>query len=231
MLNRLLMKSLRTFLILSAALAGIFLTARFVIECYALPRIHTSANSPGARVAIVFGAGLSRDGRPSPVLRDRVTTAADLYFQGKVEKILMSGDNRFEYYNEPGAMRKYALELGVPDSSIVLDFAGRRTYDTCYRASAIFGVKEAVLVTQRFHLARALFTCNLLGLPATGANADRRTYSRSSRLIWNGREIFASMVAMWEVLVTHPEPVLGNPEPIFPEEKTTIPTFTGENSP
>jgi SanA protein len=187
-------------------------------------------------VAIVFGAGLSRDGRPSPVLRDRVATAAELFLSGKVEKLLMSGDNRFVYYNEPGAMRQYALELGVPDTAIVLDYAGRRTYDTCYRAGAIFGVTDAVLVTQRFHQARAIFTCNLLGLPATGANADRRAYSRTSQLIWNLREIPASLVALWEVLVSHPEPVLGDPEPIFPGEQTAIPAPsipppTGETSP
>jgi SanA protein len=236
MLRRFIIMSLRTCFILAAATGGVFLAARAAVEIYARPRIHASAESPGARVAIVFGAGLSRDGRPSPVLRDRVATAADLFFSGKVEKLLMSGDNRFVDYNEPGAMRQYALELGVPDAAIVLDYAGRRTYDTCYRARAIFGVTDAVLVTQRFHLARAVFTCNLLGLPATGANADRRTYSRSSQLIWNLREIPASLVALWEVLVSRPEPVLGNAEPIFPDEKTAIPSYfnpshTGEISP
>ena len=115
--------------------------------------------SPAAPAAIVFGAGLWRDGSPSPVLQDRVATAADLYFSGKVKKILMSGDNRFIYYNEPGAMKKFALSLGVPEEDIVLDYAGRRTYDTCYRARAIFGLKEAILVTQSFHLPRALILC------------------------------------------------------------------------
>jgi len=76
----------------------------------------------------------------------------------------MSGDNRFVEYNEPEAMRQVALSLGVPDQDIVLDYAGRRTYDSCYRAKEIFGVREAILVTQKFHLARALFLCNALGL-------------------------------------------------------------------
>jgi len=109
---------------------------------------------PADRVAIVFGAGLQRDGTPSAVLRDRVATAASLYFEGKVQKLLMSGDNRFLDYNEPGSMKAYAISLGVPGEDIVLDYAGRRTYDTCYRAREIFGLDEAILVTQTYHLPR-----------------------------------------------------------------------------
>jgi vancomycin permeability regulator SanA len=231
MLTRFLTRLLRMLFLAAAAAGGIFLAARGIIELYARPRIHASSASPGARVAIVFGAGLYRDGTPTPVLRDRVATAAELYFNGKVEKLLMSGDNRFVYYNEPEAMRQYALQLGVPDADIVLDYAGRRTYDTCYRAAAIFGVPQAVLVTQRFHLARAVFTCNLLGLPATGASADRRVYRRSSEIIWNLREIPASLVALWEVLITRPKPVLGRPEPIFAQETSAISSIRGANTP
>ena len=182
-----------------------------IINLYANPRIYPVSQAPIRRVAIVFGAGLQRDGTPSPVLRDRVATAVDLYFSGKVEKILMSGDNRFLDYNEPGAMLNYALDLGVPMEDIVLDYAGRRTYDTCYRARAIFGVTEAVLITQAFHLPRAVFTCNALGLPAEGVIADRRKYFMAANI----REIPAGAVALWDVWIGHPLPVLGNPEPIF----------------
>jgi SanA protein len=169
-------------------------------------------------VAIVFGAGLWWDGSPSPVLRDRVATAAQLYFSGKVKKILMSGDNRFLDYNEPGAMRAYALGLGVPETDIVLDYAGRRTYDTCYRARAIFGVQEAILVTQGFHLPRALYTCNQLGVQAIGVSADLRDYRRGALVYWHARETPATLVALWEVHLSRPLPVLGYPEPIFPKE-------------
>ncbi len=129
-------------------------------------------SAPTEGVAIVFGAGLTRGGYPTAVLRDRVETAAQLYFAGKVQKLLMSGDNRSDNYNEPGAMREYALSLGVPSDAIVLDYAGRRTYDTCYRAKAIFGLKSALLVTQQFHLPRALFLCNALGIQAAGVEAN-----------------------------------------------------------
>jgi SanA protein len=169
-------------------------------------------DAPQKRVAIVFGAGLLRDGRPTPALRDRVATAADLYRAGKVEKLLMSGDNRFVNYDEPMAMRKYALGLGVPDDAIVLDFAGRRTYDTCYRARDIFGVHEAILITQQYHLPRALYICNTLGVSAVGISADR---GGGPHLYENLREIPAALDALWEVLIAHPLPVLGKPEPIF----------------
>lgn len=208
--------------------------SRLFTELYSNSRLYLPANAPISRVAIVFGAGLSWDGSPSPVLKDRVTTAAELFFSGKVQKILMSGDNRFLDYNEPGAMLEYALELGVPRQVIVLDYAGRRTYDTCYRARAIFGVTDALLVTQRFHLPRAVFTCNFLGLKGYGVIADRRPYNNRSLSYWNLREVGATVVALWDVWITRPLPVLGSPEPIFPtqsnlEENQNIGDQSGTN--
>ncbi|MBE0686712.1 MAG: YdcF family protein [Anaerolineaceae bacterium] len=169
----------------------------------------------GYSIAIVFGAGLHWDGSPTPVLRDRVKAAVRLYDQGKVQKLLFSGDNRFVDYNEPGAMHEYALELGVPEEDIVLDFAGRRTYDTCYRAKAIFKVDQAILVTQRFHLPRAIFLCDQMGIASQGVEADLRAYSSYSLRYWNLREILATMSAMWDVWIQRPVPVLGEELPIF----------------
>jgi vancomycin permeability regulator SanA len=195
-------------------LAGVILP-RIITTIYSMNRIYQKENVPHERVAIVFGAGLRRDGTPTPILRDRVETAAELFFSGKVEKMLMSGDNRFMNYNEPESMRRYALSLGVPDDAIVLDYAGRRTYDTCYRAKAIFGVKDALLVTQQFHLPRALFLCNALGVKAYGVEAKNRQYWGGSLLIWNVREQLATVGAFLDVYVNNPLPVLGKPEPIF----------------
>lgn len=128
----------------------------------------------------------------------------------------MSGDNSTANYNEPAAMQAYAIELGVPEAAIVLDYAGQRTYDTCYRAREIFGVNEAVLVTQQFHLPRALYLCNALGVEAVGVPADLREYRKRSLFFWNLRETPATLVALWEAHITRPQPILGNPEPIFP---------------
>jgi len=196
----------------------VLLVPRLITAIYATPRIYNAEKSPSRPVAIVFGAGLWRDGSPTPVLRDRVATAASLYFAGKVEKLLMSGDNRLVNYNEPAAMRAFALELGIPDQAIVLDYAGRRTYDTCYRARDIFGVHQAILITQSFHLPRAIFLCQAMGVSAVGVPADLRQYRRSSLIYWNLRELPATLTALWQAFITRPQPVLGKPEPIFPPE-------------
>jgi SanA protein len=127
----------------------------------------------------------------------------------------MSGDNRFVNYNEPESMRQYALALGVPDADIVLDYAGRRTYDTCYRAKEIFGVNSAVLVTQRFHLPRALFLCNAFGIDALGVEAEHYYYLKRLRLFWNLRELLATVQSVLDVYLLKPLPVLGKPELIF----------------
>ena len=178
--------------------------------------IYPLEDAPARGVAIVFGAGVWPDGTLSSVLADRVATAAELYRRGKVEKLLMTGDNRIAEYNEPEHMRQYALSLGVPDEDIVLDYAGRRTYDSCYRAKHIFGVDGAILVTQAFHLDRALFIANHLGIDAVGVAADRRTYLYIRRYWW--RELLATTLAWWEVLVSRPVPVLGDQLPIFPSQ-------------
>ncbi len=209
-------KMLLNILILSILLLVIlFGLPKLITSFSAAGRMVNVADAPNAPAAIVFGAGLQKDGSPSPVLKDRVSTAVQLYKSGKVEKLLMSGDNRFVDYNEPAAMRDYALSLGVPDEAIVLDYAGRRTYDTCYRAREIFGLTEALVVTQKFHLPRAIFTCSGLGMKVNGVIADLRDYHTHSLRYWNIREIPATLVAVWQVWISKPLPVLGEPEPIF----------------
>ena len=198
---------------------------------FAKPRIFTVEDVPATRIAIVFGAGLLRDGSAGPVLSDRMLTAVNLYLAGKVDKILVSGDNRFLEYNEPEAGRQYALERGVPDEDIVLDYAGRRTYDTCYRAKYIFGVDEAILITQDFHMPRALTLCNWFGIKSVGVEADNRYFLKRARLWWNFRETFAVFQAGWDLLYAKPMPVMGEPEPILPSSPTLPPQGKGVPSP
>lgn len=192
----------------------IVLLPRLITGIYGAQRMYDEPEAPARRAAIIFGAGLRRDGTPTAMLRDRVLTGAELYFSGKVEKLLMSGDNRFAEYNEPESMRQFALSLGVPDSAIVLDYAGRRTYDTCYRAKAIFGVESALLVTQGFHLPRAVFLCNMLGMDTLGVEAIH-CYWNGSPFMWDIREQFATVAAFLDLYVSSPLPVLGAPEPMF----------------
>jgi len=168
------------------------------------------ASAPRLPVAIVFGAGIRSDGGLSPMLRDRMDTAIELYRARAVRKLLVSGDNRFADYDEPGRMYDYAVARGVPRADVVRDYAGRRTYDTCYRARTIFSVERAILVTQRFHLPRAIFTCRALGVEAVGFAADRYVYGSAS--YYRLREAFASLAAWWDVKIARPVPVLGERE-------------------
>ena len=207
-------------LVLALVVLGLLalLAPRLITAFFSWSRIYNVAGAPSMPAAIVFGAGLTRTGQPTAILKDRVETAAQLFFAGKVQKLLMSGDNRFLDYNEPEAMRQYALSLGVPSSAIVLDYAGRRTYDTCYRARAIFGLDSVLLVTQAFHLPRALFLCNGLGLRAAGVEANNHHFWPPLLLIWNIREQLATFGAFVDLYVSRPLPVLGSPEPIFSQK-------------
>jgi SanA protein len=176
---------------------------------------HDVDRVPAYPVAIVLGAGVYPDGRLTPVLEDRVKAAIDLYRAAKVKRLLFTGDNRTTHYNEPGRMFEYAVAQGLPPEAIVLDYAGRRTYDSCYRARTIFQVEQAIVVTQGFHQPRALFLCERLGLEVVGLTADQRPYPGLSRMWWQTREIPALVLAWWDVNIRRPIPVLGDPLPIF----------------
>lgn len=190
-----------------------WLWLRWIDERYAAA-MHVPDDIAASRVALVLGARVYADGRLSSMLRDRVDTAVDLYKSGKVQKLLMSGDNSQLDYNEPDAMKAYAVARGVPAADIQPDYGGRRTYDSCYRARAIFQVTEAVIVSQAFHLPRALFLCEQLGVKSTGAVADRQRYSPRS-IAWSEiREIPATFFAFLDVIRRAPPPVMGSPIPI-----------------
>lgn len=211
-------KFVRALLLAVAALGLIaFFVPRLITSLYGWSRIYTVETAPAERAAVVFGAGLTRSGQPTPILQDRVETAAQLYFAGKVEKLLMSGAERLGGAREPEAMRQYAESLGVPSEAIVLDYDGSRTYDTCYRARAVFGLDAALLVSQDWHLPRALFVCNAIGLKAVGVKAANRHYWPVMLFIWNLREQIATLGALVDIYVSRPVPVLGNPQPIFPQ--------------
>jgi vancomycin permeability regulator SanA len=164
------------------------------------------------RVALVFGAGVWSNGVPTPMLADRIEAAVRLYQTGHVQKLLMSGDNSQQDYDEVTTMKRYAIELGVPETAIKLDYAGFSTYESCYRAKAIFGVTQAVLVTQEFHLSRAVYTCRRIGVEAIGLGTpDWGRYSEDVILLSVLREAFATVKALGEVNLTHPKPTFLGP--------------------
>lgn len=125
---------------------------------------------------LVLGAGIWGNG-PSPMLEDRLNEAISLYNEGVSNKIIMSGDHGREDYDEVNIMKNYAIEKGIPSEDIFMDHAGFNSYDSIYRAKEIFGAKKIVIVTQKYHLYRALYIANSLGLEANGVGADPRTYT------------------------------------------------------
>ncbi|WP_186777316.1 SanA/YdcF family protein [Streptomyces salinarius] len=134
-------------------------------------RLRTVEDVPRTEVAVVFGAGLW-DGEPSPYLAHRLDAAAQLYQAGRIEVVLVTGDNSREEYDEPDAMRAYLVRHGVPDGRIVGDYAGFDTWDSCVRAKKIFGVDRAVLISQGFHIRRAVALCQAAGVASYGVGVD-----------------------------------------------------------
>lgn len=199
--------------LLLLGLVGLAIVAPVLAKAWvhniAKSRICNIASTPHCKVALVLGTKVLPDGRLCPLLRDRVDTAIRLYKEGKVDKLLMSGDNRFSHYNEPKRMAEYAIGKGVPQEDVAMDFAGRRTYDSIYRAKHIFGQNRLIVVSQGFHLERALFLSNKLGVDAYGV-PGRWPGNIKSRV----REIPACMSAIADVYVLHPSPILGRKEKI-----------------
>ena len=125
---------------------------------------------------MVLGAAVNPDGSPSPALEDRLKTGVSLYYRGVAPKILLTGDNGQMEYNEVEAMKNYVLSAGVPEEDVVLDHAGFSTYDSVYRASYVYGVESMVVVTQEYHLYRALYGCKKMDIEALGVSASQKTY-------------------------------------------------------
>jgi vancomycin permeability regulator SanA len=196
---------------LAVALAPLLLLI-YVSRATSAHRYEAPGSAPSAPVALVFGAGVGVDGTLSPMLADRVRAAVQLYQAGRVVKLLMTGDNSRTDYDEVTAMRRYAVERGVPAGDITLDYAGFNTYDSCYRARAIFGVTRAVLVTQRYHLPRAVYTCRQLGVDADGLGTpDWENYSFQIMGPYAAREALATLKALWQIHVTRPLPTFLGP--------------------
>ena len=137
---------------------------------------------------LVLGAGIWDD-KPSPMLQDRLDTAIKLYKDGVSNKIIMTGDHGTKEYDEVNIMKQYAIDAGIPSEDIFMDHAGFSTYESIYRARDIFKVKKMVIVTQEYHLYRALYIANSLGIKSYGVNSDPRKYA--GQLFREAREILA----------------------------------------
>jgi vancomycin permeability regulator SanA len=184
---------------LSVGVPGALAFSEHVGQVYSDPK-----EVPSAPVAIVFGASVQANGEPSQMLADRVDAAVALYQNGKVERLLMTGDSESPSYDEVGSMQRRAVAAGVPADKIDLDGAGYRTYDSVYRAKKVFGISRAILVTQDFHLPRALYLANSLGIQAVGLSANDRPYQ--TQTYYDVREAAGLVVSWYEVNLLHPQP-------------------------
>lgn len=167
---------------------------------------------PAAPVVLVLGSQVHADGSPSPFLAARLELARLLYQRGKVRVVLVSGDNGQDTYNEVDPMRRWLVARGVPARQVVGDYAGFDTYDSCVRAKKVFGVGRVVVVTQTYHLARAVALCRRVGLDAVGVGDGSVRRYRTS---WHRavvRERFAAVKAGFDALVRPDPTYLGRRE-------------------
>ncbi|RJQ26929.1 MAG: hypothetical protein C4589_09155 [Peptococcaceae bacterium] len=201
----------------------IFILAATLVNLYVLTagKKHIAAPEQlrGAQAAVVLGAYVSPDGYLCDMLKDRVDTAVELYRAGKVQKLLFTGDHGRRSYDEVNHMRRYAESLGVPAEDIFLDHAGFSTYDSMYRAKSIFRVESAVIVTQDFHLPRALYIARFLGLNAVGVAADKYRYIGVEQ--YYAREIPARVKDFFCVLAGVKPHFLGDAIPVAGDARVT----------
>lgn len=175
--------------------------------------IYPAEDVPEADAILVLGASVYGNGNVSDILKDRLDTALALFRNKRAPKILVSGDHRSDDYDEVGTMRRYLTDKKVAPRDIFLDHAGFSTYESVYRAKAVFSVKKVIIVTQDYHLKRAVYTARSLGMDAYGVAADKRTYVDIEK--YKFREFFARNKDFIYSRIMKPVPAgLGAPIPI-----------------
>ena len=200
-------------LVLALALLGDLLWTLGRFPALHRLQIYSADHLPTVGGAVlVLGAGVYGDGEPTLVLEGRLRTALELYQSGKVRWFLVSGDNRHSTYNEPQAMRRWLIKQGVPLTNIVSDYAGLRTWDSLKRAQAVFGLRQVVVVTSDFHLPRALYLADHMGLRAWGVPAKTDDRPWAARIRFWTREYIARHLALWDAWFP-PDTRLGPREP------------------
>ncbi len=190
-----------------AVLAVVFttLTNLVMIRRYSPAISSEPGDLPITSMALVLGtSNWSLNGEPSVHFRGRIEAAAKLYQAGQVERLLLSGANPSIHYNEPQRMREALLRQGVPDSALVLDYAGRRTLDSVRRARDVFGAHDLIIISQPYHLYRALFLAEADGLNAHGLAATGPAFSERWRTEW--REVFARVLAVLDIYLLATKP-------------------------
>lgn len=174
--------------------------ARWWVTAESADRVYTVDTVPAKPVVMVLGARVHPDGRPSDFLAARLDLARDLYEAGKARAVLVSGDHGQEDYNEVDPMRRYLIDAGVPDRHVIGDYAGFDTRDSCVRARRVFGIGELIVVTQTFHLDRAITLCQDAGIETVGVGDDSVSVNERQWRYGSTRELLANVKAVWDVL-------------------------------
>lgn len=183
--------------------------------------IVNSTEVPNADAILVLGAYVFPNGSVSTMLKDRLTVGYELYEQGKAPKLIVSGDHGRKDYDEVNSMKRFMIDMGVPNKDVFMDHAGFSTYESMYRARDIFQVQKVIIVTQEYHLMRAVYIARALGMEAYGVAADRRDYGQAMKM-YNIREIAARNKDFLWVNVLKPKPTfLGDSIPVFGDGKAT----------
>ena len=194
-------------LVLVVLIGTVFVFSQLLVLHSADGRIFDVEEAPSERVVIVLGASVLRSGQPSDMLADRLLTALDLYHAGKAEKFLLSGDHGKVDYDEVESMRKFLLEREVSEGDIVLDHAGFDTFDSMSRAKKVFGLNEALVVSQSYHLPRAIYVAENNDLEVFGVSADRQNYVKIE--YFKLREMLARVKAVLDVWLRSKPKFLG----------------------
>ena len=204
--RKMIIKILCGFIFIGIVIALIVLGINLYMKMSVRKNILTVEESKDLKVdcIIVLGAGVRPDGNPTWMLEDRIIVGDQLYEAGASKKLLMSGDHGRENHDEVNAMKDYAMNERVPSEDIFMDHAGFETYDSLYRAKEVFGAKKVIIVTQEYHLYRALYIADQLGLEAYGVTSDLRFYSKKM-VYWKFREYLARVKAFGKC-ITKPEP-------------------------
>lgn len=202
-------------LVLVILLSLIFGLTNYYVEQAGEKYIFSADQVPDAEVVLVLGAYVLPDGKVSDMLNDRLTVGYELYEQGKAPRILVSGDHGRTNYDEVNTMKSFLKGKGVPSQGIFMDHAGFSTYESMYRARDIFQVKKLIIVTQHYHLQRALFIARSLGLEAYGVASDLHDYGPVMGQ-YQLREMAARNKDFWLAKIIKPQPTfLGEVIPVF----------------
>ncbi len=171
-----------------------------------------NSKDASAECALVLGCGVRPDGTPSNMLSDRLLTGIKLYKDGKVKKLIMSGDHGRKNYDEVNVMKQFAVSSGVPSEDIFMDHAGFCTYDSVCRAKEIFMADSIIIVSQKYHLYRSLYIADMLGVPAHGVSADLNRYP--GQAVRSAREVLARVKDFFTGIIKPNPKYLGEAIPV-----------------